>query len=241
MARTDRLFRLLHLMRSLPQPVTAAQLAEASEVSARSIYRDISALRAAGARIEGEAGYGYTLSEDPALPPQMFTRMEVEALMLGLGEVASSGDAQMAEAAQTAGAKIIATLPERVQRQALHHVSRVYRFVPRVPAPACTPLIRQACWEEEALDLGYTDVAGTETERRVLPLVIAYLDNGLQLLAWCQLRQDFRRFNLPRIRWAEPTGESFRPRRVAMIRQYVAIIAAERARWHEEQRPTETE
>ena len=27
------------------------------------------------------AGLGYTLTEDPALPPQMFTRIEVEALV----------------------------------------------------------------------------------------------------------------------------------------------------------------
>jgi predicted DNA-binding transcriptional regulator YafY len=64
----------------------AAQLAQATEVSVRSIYRDIEALRAAGARIDGEAGYGYALEEDPALPPQSFTRLEIEALM-GLSEV----------------------------------------------------------------------------------------------------------------------------------------------------------
>ena len=77
MPRSDRLFRLLHALRSLPAPVTAARLAEATEVSPRQIYRDIAALRASGARIDGEAGYGYALEEDPALPPQSFTRMEI--------------------------------------------------------------------------------------------------------------------------------------------------------------------
>ena len=56
MSRSDRLFRLLHVLRSLPPPVTADRLAQETEVSVRSIYRDIAALRAAGARIEGEAG-----------------------------------------------------------------------------------------------------------------------------------------------------------------------------------------
>jgi biotin operon repressor len=68
MPRADRLFRLLTAFRMLPQPVTAARLAEETGVSERTLYRDIQSLRAAGALIDGEAGAGYTLTEDPALP-----------------------------------------------------------------------------------------------------------------------------------------------------------------------------
>ena len=102
MAKTDRLFRLLHLIRGLRPPVTAARLAAAMEVSERTIYRDIDSLRAAGARIEGEAGLGYTMTEDPALPPQTFTQIEIEALTLGLADVAQRGDPDLSEAADDA-------------------------------------------------------------------------------------------------------------------------------------------
>ena len=122
MSRSDRLFRLLTALRSLPQPVTAARLADETEVSERTLYRDIDTLRAGGAVIDGAAGFGYTLTEDPALPPQMFTRLEVEALVLGLAEVRLAGDPALARAAEVALAKITATLPERVQRQAIHAV-----------------------------------------------------------------------------------------------------------------------
>jgi biotin operon repressor len=67
MSRSDRLLRLLHALRSLPAPVTAARLAAETGVSVRQVYRDVGALRAAGGRIDGEAGYGYALAEDPAL------------------------------------------------------------------------------------------------------------------------------------------------------------------------------
>ena len=80
MPRSDRLFRLLQAMRVMAPPITAARLAEETEVSPRSLYRDIDSLRAAGARIEGERGYGYRLIEDYALPPQTFDRVEIEAL-----------------------------------------------------------------------------------------------------------------------------------------------------------------
>jgi predicted DNA-binding transcriptional regulator YafY len=224
MPRSDRLFRLLHALRSLPVPVTAARLAEATEVSVRSIYRDIAALRAAGARIDGEAGYGYALEEDPALPPQSFTRMEIEALLLGLGEVRQSGDDDLAQAAESVAAKVIARLPERQAREAAHAVLRVFRHRPRAVRQAALSVLREGAWEERAVDIAYRDEAGQVTRRRVWPLAVAYLDEVLLMVAWCCLRQDFRRFRLDRIEAAEPTEESFRPRRVSLLRDYVATL-----------------
>lgn len=225
MPRSDRLFRLLHALRSLPAPVTAARLAEATEVSVRQIYRDIAALRASGARIDGEAGYGYALEEDPALPPQSFSRLEIEALLLGLGEVRQSGDAALAEAAESVAAKVIARLPERQAREAAHAVLRVYRFKPRDVPQAVTGLLREAAWEERAVDIAYRDEAGRLTQRRVWPLAVAFLDEVLLMVAWCRLREGFRRFRLDRIEAAQPSEESFRPRRVALLRDYVATLA----------------
>lgn len=219
MPRSDRLFRLLQALRSLPQPVTAARLAEETGVSLRSLYRDIAALRAGGALIDGAAGYGYTLTEDPALPPQMFTQVEVEALMLGLAELGHVADPELAAAAKSAQAKIIATLPERVQRQAIHAVQETYRFQRREPPPHL-PALRKASWEEAELAITYRDKDGTDTARKIWPLSIVFLDRTLMLLAWCCLRQDFRRFDLTRIGTVSPTGASFRPRRVPLLREF---------------------
>ena len=226
MARPDRLFRLLTALRSLPAPVTAARLASETEVSARTLYRDIETLRAGGALIDGAAGYGYTLTEDPALPPQMFTRLEVEALVLGLAEVRAAGDPALARAADAALAKITASLPERVQRQAIHAVQQTYRMEKRPPAPANLAMIREACWEERALDIRYLDQEGTPTLRRIYPLSVVFLDRSLMLLAWCCLRRDFRRFHLHRITTLTDAAESFRPRRVPLLRDFVAQLAA---------------
>jgi len=220
MPRSDRLFRLLSAFRMLPQPVTAAHLAEETGVSERTLYRDIQSLRAAGALIDGEAGAGYTLTEDPALPPQMFTRLEVEALVLGLAEVTLSGDPMLARAAAEAQAKIIATLPDRVQRQAIHAVTLSYRFQPRQPAPQHLHLLREAAWEERAVDLTYRDVSGQETDRRIWPLGTVFLDREVMVLAWCCLRQDFRRFKVLEMSNVRLTDESFRPRRVPLLRSF---------------------
>jgi predicted DNA-binding transcriptional regulator YafY len=221
MARADRLFRLLTALRTLPRPVTAARLAEETGVSPRQLYRDIEALRAGGALIDGAPGFGYTLTEDPALPPQMLTRLEVEALSLGLAEIRLAGDPALARAADTALAKIVATLPDRVQAQALHSAHQLYRYESRPPAPAHLAQVREAIWDERALDISYTDRAGNRTRRRIWPLSIVFLDRSLICLAQCRLRMDFRRFHLAQMAEVTATGEGFRPRRVPLLRAFL--------------------
>lgn len=221
MARSDRLFQLLNVMRRLRPPMTAERLAEETGVSIRSIYRDIETLRASGARIEGAAGYGYTLAEDPALPPQNFDRLEIEALAMGLREVMQSGDSELAHAAVSAQTKIIARMPERQQREAMHLAQHIWRRERRdVPAEE-TSLLRRACWDERAVDMTYQDADGQTTMRRVYPLLVEFQDTVVLLHAWCVLRQDYRQFRMERIVSVTLSDESFRPRRVPLLRVYI--------------------
>ena len=229
MARSDRLFRLLQAMRVMPPPITAARLAEEVGVSLRSLYRDIDSLRAAGARIDGERGYGYRLIEDYALPPQTFDRTEIEAIVLGLGEVRNMGDPALAEAAASVLAKVAATLPDDREQHLLHAISQVYRPEGRYASTPFVDEVRRACWDEQALAIRYADKTGAETERTILPLALVYAERRMTVLAWCRLRQDFRMFHLDRIGALVRPGESFRPRRAVMLREYL-----ERLRTREE-------
>ena len=221
MPRSDRLLRLIQHLRTEPAPVTAARLAELSGVSERAIYRDIAALRAAGAIIDGQAGYGYTLTEDAALPPQMLSRLEIEAVILGLSSVRAEGDAELAQAATEALAKITASLPEQARHHARHAGLRAARVDPKPPLAIDPGTVRAAMWDERALDIDYADVEGHATQRRIWPLSVVFFERVLIVLAYCTLRQDFRAFRLDRIGQMQTTGESFRPRRAALLRQYL--------------------
>lgn len=224
MSRATRLLQLMQYLRSHPAPILARDVAAALEVSQRSIYRDIDSLRAAGAVIDGAAGYGYVLVEDPALPPMSFSREEMEALVLGLGEVREVGDPALASAAKSAEAKLKAVLPPAMRQQMNHSVLHAKRFHKRPEITINAKLLRDATWAEVAVDLDYADQEARETKRRVLPLSIVFMDQTSVLLAFCQLRQDFRVFRLDRMKRLSKTSESFRPKRVSLLRACLESI-----------------
>ena len=198
-------------------------------MSLRSLYRDIDSLRAAGARIEGERGYGYRLIEDYSLPPQTFDRTEIEALALGLAEVKHMGDPALTKAAISVIAKIAATLPDDGEQQLFHAISQVYRPDARFASATDLALIREACWKENALSIRYADKGHSVTERTILPLAVMYTDRALTVLAWCCLREAFRMFRTDRMIEIRLTGTSFRPRRASMLRDYLTELNARKS------------
>src|SRR5438105_4631874 len=81
MRRADRLFRIVQRLRRRGA-TTARQLAEALEVSERTVYRDIRDLLLSGVPIQGEAGVGYALDRSYELPPLMFGEDRIDGLQI---------------------------------------------------------------------------------------------------------------------------------------------------------------
>jgi len=224
MAKSDRLLQLMQCLRTLSPPIKAKSLSEELGVSLRTIYRDIESLRRSGALIDGEAGYGYTLQEDPALPPMMFSRDEMEALVLGLREVVQVADPVLAKAAENALSKLKASLPERMRAEFEHAVLYAKRFYCRPEISIDIEALRHATRSEWVIDINYGDAEGQHTQRAVQPLAIVFFDRSLVVLAWCELRQDYRSFRIDRILEMTVTDRSFRPRRVPMLREYLTRL-----------------
>jgi len=227
MNRSVRLIQLLQEIRLHEPPVTAETLAHAMSVSERTIYRDIETLRESGAIIEGAAGYGFSLTEHPELPPQIFTREEIEAVVLGLREVQAVADPSLASAAKHALAKLHGTLPPRLKHHLKHSVLHAKRFRDRPLLRIDPALIRQAAWQEIAIDIDYRDVRGKKSSRRVYPLSIVFLDSSLVLLSYCCLRKATRVFRLDRIDSVTMSDESFHPDRVKLLRKAVEEVQKE--------------
>ena len=95
-----------------------------------------------------------------------------------------------------------------------------------VPPHIDMDLIRRACWDETSLRIVYRDAADRVTDREVWPLGISYSDSSLLLAAMCRLRGDFRMFHVPRMISVVAGVESFRPHRVALLREFAASRGA---------------
>ena len=199
MSRAERLLGLMQALRLRRRPVAGQALAEELGVSLRTLYRDIAALQAQGARIEGEAGFGYVLKPGFTLPPLMFSLEEVEALALGARWVGGRADDGLAKAARGALAKIAAVLPpERADvldwPSLLAGPSRTAES-----EAALLPLVRRALSAERKLGFGYEDKDGRRSSRVVWPVALAFFDNARMLAAWCETRAAFRHFRLDRM------------------------------------------
>lgn len=206
MRRADRLFQIVQQLRG-GRLTTARQLAQRLEVSERTIYRDIADLIGTGVPIDGEAGVGYLMREGFDLPPLMFSRKEIVALVAGARLLRAWGGAAMAEAAEEALIKIEAVLPDEERRQAA--AVQVHALPAHgLPDDARRLLdkLEAAANERRRLDISYATEGGTESERVIRPLGIWFWGKVWTLVAWCELRGDFRMFRVDRIGKIEDAG-----------------------------------
>src|SRR5262245_19997826 len=112
MRRADRLFQIIQLLRRRRTTATAAAIADRLGVSERTIYRDIRDLVLAGTPIDGEAGVGYRIRPGYDLPPLMFDRDEIQALVIGARIVRQFGDPALARASDSILNKVGAVIPK---------------------------------------------------------------------------------------------------------------------------------
>ena len=212
MRRANRLFELIQILRRSRSSVTANQLAERLEVTPRTIYRDVASLMAMRVPIEGAAGVGYIMRPGYDLPPLMFDREEIEAIVVGLNLLHRTGDKGLQVAAQRVTAKVAEVLPDPIDSDLDDGRFVVSRFGAAAPQGVAMSLLRGAIRNDVCLRLTYRDEAGRETERTVLPLAVIYYTEATVLAAWCELRQDFRHFRADRIVACDDIGDSFRDR-----------------------------
>ena len=200
MSRAQRLLDLVQVLRRHRRPVSGRKLAAELGVSIRTLYRDIVTLQGQGAPIEGEPGLGYILKPGFMLPPLMFSEEEIEALVLGSRWVADRADPALALAARDAMAKIVAVLPADLTRRVEDAALILGPGKMLVDAPQLDlAAIRKAIRAERRASIGYGDAEGRISERVVWPLALSFFDQVRVLVAWCELRQDFRHFRTDRL------------------------------------------
>ncbi|PWJ57599.1 putative DNA-binding transcriptional regulator YafY [Dyadobacter jejuensis] len=221
-SRLSRLVALLTLLQT-KRVMSATELAKRFSVSTRTIYRDIRTLEAAGIPITTQEGKGYAMLDGYRLPPVMFTREEVTALLTAEKLAAQLTDPITAQYCAGAMDKLRAALryQERDHLEALDPHIQVLE-----PAgPATTPnTYQQMVAAITSHRLVYIEYAGAETGHplgRELEPIGLYRSTYWHVVAYCRLRNDFRNFRLDRIKHLVLREEVFSPR-PETLRQYWA-------------------
>lgn len=209
MNKAERLLQTVNLLRNRRTVLTAKQIAERLDVSERTVYRDIQSLMLTGVPVEGEAGVGYRIQRNFELPPLMFDRSEVEALLLGARMVRSWSDKALAASANSALNKILAVLPPDLRELEETSPIRVPHFQGQSGAAKYSEQVRRAITAKQKVLLDYRDVNQTPSERIIWPLGLFFWGAAWTLVAWCELRSDFRIFRLDRMQKCEPQKDFF--------------------------------
>lgn len=208
MRRADRLFQLIQHLHS-ERVITARDLAEALQVSERTIYRDIQDLCINGVPIIGEAGVGYRLMKGFQLPPLMFTEEELAALLLGVRMVQAWSDEGLTRAATHILQKIESVIPEHLRPELTRQQIIVPDFSANTQVSKHLTLLRDAVRIEHKVSFQYIRADGQPSSRVVHPLGLFYWGKVWTLVAWCELRQEFRHFRLDRMEAVVLSGESY--------------------------------
>jgi predicted DNA-binding transcriptional regulator YafY len=230
MRRADRLFQIVNLLRRRRTVTTATHLAERLGVSERTVYRDIRDLILAGTPIDGEAGVGYRIRPGYDLPPLMFDRDEIQALVLGARIVRQFGDPALARASDAILGKVAAILPNDL----VPLVAETRLFVPSTIGAGTSAdalaRAREALTARRKLELSYANADGAATTRTVRPLGIFFWGRRWTLAAWCDLRHDFRNFRLDRIAASTMLDETFDDEAGKTLRDMLARYGPEALR-----------
>lgn len=229
MRRADRLFKIIRTLQQRRSATTAAFLAERLGVSERTVYRDVRDLVASGTPIDGEAGVGYRMQPGYDLPPLMFNRDELQALVLGVRIVRQVADPALVEAANSILGKVSSVLPRELKP--LMEETKLFATISRGEANGRDVLAvaRQALIEHRRLVIAYADAGGAPSARTVRPLGVFFWGKTWTLAAWCELRNDFRNFRLDRVSSAE-LSKPFRDEAGKTLRDLLARYGPEAAR-----------
>ncbi len=232
MNRIDRVTAILIHLQSR-RVVKAQDIAERFEISLRTVYRDIRTLEEAGIPLVGEAGVGYSIMDGYRLPPVMFTKEEAIAFLTAEKLVEKFTDVSTKNSYSSAMYKIKSVLrsseKEYIENMDDHIQVIGNNYLP-IDKNTFNPLqsILKSISEKKALSIDYfANHSQEKTKRNIEPVGVFYLGSYWHLIAFCQLRNDYRDFRTDRISKITLTELPFRKEHPS-LKTYLKQISKEK-------------
>lgn len=213
MNRFDRITAILIQLQS-KKVVKAQDLANRFNISLRTVYRDIRSLEEAGVPLFGEAGIGYSIVDGYRLPPIMFTREEAMTFVTAEKLMAQFTDVAMKSSYQSAMYKMKAVLRSD-EKDLVENIEDSILIRKRIPNENTIPdnildSILRCITENRVAKIVYYSFENEEkTARTIEPIGIYHENQYWYVIAWCQLRKDYRNFRTDRMIGIQLSDEKF--------------------------------
>lgn len=229
MNRIDRLTAILIHLQS-KRVVKAEEIADRYEISLRTVYRDVKALMEAGVPIGSEAGKGYFIVDGYSLPPVMFTREEASSLLLAGKLVEKMTDKSVQKSFDSALFKIKAVLSDDEKDLLENLYSNIEVSGGRDQVNEEFPNrylneLQLSVSEKNVIEMQYcASYSEQDTTRLIEPIGLFYYSGSWHLIAWCQLRKDYRDFRVDRIKSLKTTRIRFDQHDLLNLKEYLSTI-----------------
>jgi predicted DNA-binding transcriptional regulator YafY len=236
MNRLDRVTAILIQLQS-KRIVKAQDIADRFNISLRTVYRDIRTLEEAGIPLVGETGIGYSIMDGYRLPPVMFTMEEATAFLTAEKLVEKLTDVSTDESFKSAMYKVRSVLRSAEK----DHIEVMDNHIevldnPYIPKERNTSnslqIILKSISEKKVITITYFANHSQETtSRNIEPVGIFYLGSNWHLIAYCQLRNDYRNFRTDRITQIVSTPLPFKKQH-PRLKEYMQQIASGKKELH---------
>ena len=222
--KASRLLSILMLLQSRGR-MTAGALAQAMEVSERTILRGIDPLSAAGVPLWGERGRqgGFQLREGWSTQLTGMTEPESHALLLA-GLPGPATDLGLGAAAASARLKMVASLPSAWREQAGQVGERLHidplDWYRTQDSPRFLREVAEAVWQARRLSVDYESWQGP-VQRDLEPLGLVLKAGAWYLVARAVGRDGVRTYRLASLMALKSTARTFkRPRGFDLARTW---------------------
>ena len=199
--QVNRLFEIVYILLDKRQ-VTARELAQRFEVSARTVYRDIEVLSQAGIPIymsKGKGG-GISLLDNYVLNKSLLSdseQKEILAALQGLNAV-SHPEAD----------SILSKLGRLFNKEDYSWVDVDFSHWGEGNSEKYN-IIKTAILDKRVIRFNYSSSYGQNSKREAEPLQLYFKDKTWYLKAYCLTRKAYRIFRLTRMKAVKPTAEIF--------------------------------
>jgi len=216
MNKFDRVFSILILLQT-KSIITAKSIAERFDISDRTVYRDIATLRNAGIPIIGDPGIGYSIMDGYRIPPLMFTEGETSALLTAEKFIGKITDQDTLTQYRSAMLKIKAILrsSEKQSLSVLDDSIAISDNHNWSNKPFLQNIFKSIPGKY-VINIHYQKPDDTSSERKVEPIGCYHRHNAWYLVAYCQLKKDYRTFKVNRIADLQVLSEHFAKKHLSL-------------------------